>query len=384
MAGLSELLGKLHTDNHIRGRQFERICKWYLQNDPKYKLQLSKVWLWSEWPGRWGPDAGIDLVAQTHDKAFWAIQAKAYASTRHITKADVNTFLSESSREGFAYRLLISTTNFIGRTAERTLHAQEKPVGHILLSDLEKSQLAWPDSPEELEAKPLEPKKPRPHQQKAVSNVCKGFLEKDRGQLIMACGTGKTLIAPWIAEELQSQSVLILLPMLSLLAQTIREWTENACHSFNYLPVCSDDTVRGADRLIARTSDLGLPVTTDPTEVVDFLRKPGRRVVFSTYQSSPVIAKAFSNCSVPPFDIAFVDEAHRCAGPSLGTFATILDSPVRENNWSNFQDGPKLALNSQSDRQLGSRAVQKLGRSVSDFCADILTAKGIPLYLKAI
>ena len=210
MAGLSELLGKLDADNQVRGRQFERICKWYLQNDPKYRLQLNRVWLWSEWPGRWGPDAGIDLVAQTHDKALWAVQAKAYAPTHHITKADLDTFLSESSREVFSYRLLIATTNFIGSTAERTLHAQEKPVGTLLLSELEKSQLAWPDSPEKLEAKPLEPKKPLPHQEKAVLDVCKGFLQKDRGQLIMACGTGKTLTALWIAEELQSRRSLCL------------------------------------------------------------------------------------------------------------------------------------------------------------------------------
>ncbi len=119
MAGLSELLGKLHTDNHIRGRQFERICKWYLQNAPQYRLLLDKVWLWDEWPDRWGPDAGVDLVAQTYDKKLWAVQTKAYAPEHRITKGDVDTFLSESSREVFVYRLLIGTTNFIGRHCQR-------------------------------------------------------------------------------------------------------------------------------------------------------------------------------------------------------------------------------------------------------------------------
>ena len=44
----------------------------------------------------------------------------------------------------------------------------------------------------------------------------------------MACGTGKTLAAMWIAERLGSGRTLVLLPSLSLLAQTLREWSANA------------------------------------------------------------------------------------------------------------------------------------------------------------
>jgi predicted helicase len=45
-----------------------------------------------------GPDAGIDLVAQTIDGKLWAIQAKVYASEYWVKKSDVDTFLSESAR----------------------------------------------------------------------------------------------------------------------------------------------------------------------------------------------------------------------------------------------------------------------------------------------
>ncbi|MGA2915609.1 MAG: Helicase associated domain protein [Sedimentisphaerales bacterium] len=326
MATLLELLSNLAANNYVRGRQFEHICKWYLENDPKYRMELKNVWLWKEWPGKWGADAGIDLVAKTYDDKLWAIQAKAYDDKYSIKKTDVDTFLSESSREVFAFRLLIATTNLVGLIAERTLRDQEKPVGQILFSDLEKSAVIWPLSPDKLEAKFQEPKKPRPHQEKAISDVSKGFSEHNRGQLIMACGTGKTLVALWAAEKLESQRTLILLPSLSLLAQTLREWTANASQNFHYLPVCSDDTVRDADHFISRTSELGLPVTTKPDEVAEFLRKQGHIVVFSTYQSSPVIAKAFTRNNVPAFDLTIADEAHRCAGIGTGPFATILDS----------------------------------------------------------
>ena len=328
MGNLAQLLAKLAPDAQTRGRQFEHICRWFLKHDPKYRLKLTRVWLWSEWPGRWGPDAGIDLVAETHDKKLWAIQAKAYALAHAVSKADVDTFLSESSRETFSFRLLIATTNRIGRTAERTLYSQEKPVGRLLLTDLEKADISWPASPSRLHAAAQRRKKPRPHQQKAISAVCRSFANHDRGQLIMACGTGKTMVGLWVMERLQSRRVLVLVPSLSLLAQTLREWSANAARLFQYLPVCSDETVRGADWIISRTSDLGFPVTTDPDEVAAFLRRRQGGVVFATYQSSPVIAKAFTRTRVPAFDLAIADEAHRCAGSSAGPFGTILDDVV--------------------------------------------------------
>ena len=144
------LFASLGEGPHARGRAFERLCRWYLQNDPAYRGQLKKVWLWDEWPGRWGADAGIDLVAEAHDGKLWAVQAKAYSPDHTITKRDVDTFLSESARPEFSYRLLIATTNRIGETALRTLEAQEKHAGLRLLADLDRAEVEWPTSLEDL------------------------------------------------------------------------------------------------------------------------------------------------------------------------------------------------------------------------------------------
>ena len=88
-----------------------------------------------------GGDAGVDLVARHQDGSLWAIQAKAYGPDYSIKKADVDTFLSESARKQFSYRLLIATTNRIGRTALRTLENQEKPAGLLLRSDLGRADI---------------------------------------------------------------------------------------------------------------------------------------------------------------------------------------------------------------------------------------------------
>src|SRR5262249_23224621 len=136
-----------------------------------YSHELRRVWLWNDWPGRWGGDAGIDLVAEDRRGHLWAIQAKAYAPAVTISKKDVDTFLSESGRPDFSFRLLIATTNLIGRTAKRTIEGQEKQASVLLLSDLESADVDWPSTPNTLHPRRLTPHKPWPHQRKAVRDV---------------------------------------------------------------------------------------------------------------------------------------------------------------------------------------------------------------------
>jgi superfamily II DNA or RNA helicase len=139
--------------------------------------------------------------------------------------------------------------------------------------------------------------------------------------------TGKTLAALGVHERLDSKRTLVLVPSLSLLSQTLREWNANAKERFEYLAVCSDETVSDPDAPVSTTHDLGVPVTTDANDIAAFLRGRTRRVVFSTYQSSPQIAAAYRRKrKPPPFDLVICDEAHRCAGPVSSDFATILDA----------------------------------------------------------
>ena len=318
-------------DERRRGKQFEYVCQWFLTNDPTYRAVLRKVWLWKEWTGRWSDaEAGIDLVAEDTDGRLWAIQAKAYATARSVTKHDVDKFLTESSRPQFSYRILIATTDNMHHIAKRTM--DDLGVSFIGLTELSAADdyLDWPQTPAHLRpSKPPERKRPWDYQRTAIDRVVKGLERADRGQLIMACGTGKTLTARFITQELAAERTLVLVPSLSLLKQTMREWRiADVKWPFRALPVCSDETVGRAedDAAISHTSDLGVPVTTDPEVIADFLRNgAGRRVVFSTYQSSPQIASALALSRVPEFDLVIADEAHRCAGPAKTDFATVLD-----------------------------------------------------------
>jgi hypothetical protein len=153
MGTFDELYANLSTNPRIRGFEFEHVCQFFLQNDPTYASHLKRVWLWKEWPDRWGDaDSGIDLVGEDLiDGKLWAIQAKAYAAGRAIPKRELNQFLSESNRAVISYRLLITTSAAgLHRIAAETVAAQEKPVLIVDLADLRTSPVDWPATLEDL------------------------------------------------------------------------------------------------------------------------------------------------------------------------------------------------------------------------------------------
>lgn len=149
-SSLSTLLAQLPADAAKKGREFERLVKWFLENEPTYKAQLRRVHHWSTSPHRWGRDAGIDLTAEDREGRLWAIQAKCYDVDYAIKKSDVDSFLSESgrrpsTRRPFDLRLLIATTDQLGANARKVL--AETPGARCLLrADLEKCSIEWPAS----------------------------------------------------------------------------------------------------------------------------------------------------------------------------------------------------------------------------------------------
>ena len=326
----SDFYDSLDVDPAKRGKQFEHFVKWFLKTDPGWSTQVDQVWLWDEWPKRWGVDCGIDLVFSHKNGELWAVQAKCYLRDYYITKHDVDKFLSESNRPSIKHRLLIATTDCIGGNAKQVCDAQEKPVIRFLLSDFDKSALDYPANFAALQqAKRKARPEPRDHQIEARNAAVLGLQTADRGQLIMACGTGKTYVTLWIKEALDAQRTLVLVPSLGLLSQLLREWTFAATPPFDeVLCVCSDKTVgkTGHDEAIHSVADLHFPVTSDADEVRNFLSGAGNRVVFSTYQSSSVIAAAQANLTIPAFDLVVADEAHRCAGKVDSDFTAVLDN----------------------------------------------------------
>ena len=309
------------------GKKFEVFCKWFLENDPEWSKTVDKVWLWDEYPNKWQrQDLGTDLVFRDNEGLIWAVQAKCYSEHRSTTKGDMNSFLADTGRKEVDRRLWLQSTNKIEAKAEKTLKGQDKPVTVFMLNDFREAQIDYPSSFADLyQAKVKDKPKPDPHQIKAIEDAASGLKLSDRGQMIMACGTGKTFTTLWIKEALEAHTTLVLLPSLSLLSQTMREWAWAGNTDFDILNVCSDKSV-GKKTEDMDPADAPFPVTSEVEKIVEFLKHPKPKVVFCTYQSSDLIAQAQLDSSVPTFDLAVADEAHRCAGKADAGFATILDA----------------------------------------------------------
>ena len=319
-------LARAATDARDKGDKFERLMAAYLRTEPLYQDQFSEVWLWSDWPGREGrPDTGIDLVAQERTGGVCAIQCKFYDPSHAMRRDDIDSFLAASGRQPFTSRMLVTTTDKWNKNAEDVLDSQQPPVIRLRVRDLDDSTIDWGqfalDRPDTLARKAR--KTTRPHQAEAIERVARGFESHDRGKIIMACGTGKTYTALKIAERLAPPGglVLFLVPSISLLSQSLKEWTAEATQPLRAFAVCSDTTVgKKTANEDMRVHDLAYPATTDATKLVRAFRVGDTRaaltVIFSTYQSIAVLSEA-QRLGLPDLDLVICDEAHRTTGATL-------------------------------------------------------------------
>jgi superfamily II DNA or RNA helicase len=168
--------------------------------------------------------------------------------------------------------------------------------------------------------------KPFPHQQEALDAIVPALKAEDRVSAIMACGTGKTLTALWTTEQLGPSKVLVLLPSLALLRQTLHEWLKETSLDLAYLCVCSDPSVKDdADSISTAQSDLDFEVSTDSATIRRFLDAPfkGTKVIFSTYQSASVVGEAMKKGE--SFDLGIFDEAHKTAGREGRNYGYALE-----------------------------------------------------------
>src|SRR4029077_17690584 len=278
-------------------------------------------------------DEGIDFVARTRHGKYWAIQSKFRSQhDKPLTRRELGTFSS----------LVSNTCSHIDLAV--VAHAASKPISkrHLMRNTTEigldrwqsLDQEAWSLIVAKLKGRSAAPKvrTPRPHQNAAVAAAKTHFVRDGaaRGRLIMPSGTGKSLTAYWIAEALKAKTILVAVPSLALVRQSLTDWTrEFLAHGVkpDWLCVCSDETVGNLDRdeFVGEVYDLGLPTHTDTNEIAALLRarSSGPKIVFTTYQSSGKLVAAARKARIK-FDLAILDEAHKTVGVHSKPFATLL------------------------------------------------------------
>ncbi|MDK8364495.1 DEAD/DEAH box helicase [Corynebacterium sp. UMB10119B.1] len=348
-----EELRKLPSKSE-QGLAFEKLMVNYFKTDPTLSSEYSEVYRWVDWPFNGGKsDVGIDLVAKRVDDGEWtAIQCKFYMPTTHIQKGQLDSFFEASGRsfetdrgvEQFANRLIISTTDHWSSNAEAMLENQLIATNRIGTSAIAESPINWdiayPGSEMSVNLTLRETFEPRPHQATAIEKSLEGFKAHDLGKLIMACGTGKTFTALRLAERFAKEHygkarVLFLVPSISLLSQSLKEWTAQARMDLRSYAVCSDSKVARKAEDIA-SYDLEVPVSTNGADIAERLSKrkraAGLSVVFSTYQSLPAIHDA-QEAGLEEFDLVICDEAHRTTGATLAGEDPSNFSRIHDNDY---------------------------------------------------
>ena len=330
-----------------KGTYFEELIVTYLKHEATYRDLYSDVWTYADWAkqqGIEGKDTGIDLVAKTQGTdEYHAIQCKFYADDHRIQKKDIDSFFTASGQKPFSHRVIVTTTNHWSSNAEAALFNQQPPVVTIDLHDLENSQIDWSQYQPDTEPVLKEKKTLRPHQESALKSVKAGLSDADRGKLIMACGTGKTLTSLKIAEEVagKGKRVLFLVPSLSLLSQTLTEWTQETAIPLHNFAVCSDSDVgkkrkKDDDIVQTFTHELRYPATTNGEKLAAEMAKrhddQHMSVVFSTYHSIQVLGDA-QQAGLPDFDLVICDEAHRTTGATFAgeeesAFVKVHDNDI--------------------------------------------------------
>jgi superfamily II DNA or RNA helicase len=344
LSDFSELEARISEldSNQERGDAFEVFAEAYLATQ---KIALAReVWPFEAIPIEQrrqlsldtGRDMGVDGIYETTDGELRAYQVKFRSRRPALTWEELSTFMGLTDQ--VAQRVLFTNCD--------TLPALMKDrSGFVAIrgGDLDRLNVEDFAAMRDWLASgrlAVRRKQPMPHQDEALANIGNGLAEHDRATVVMACGTGKSLVALWAAEHSDSKTLLVLVPSLALVRQLLHEWLrETAWQDFSFLCVCSDPTVaKGADDLVVHQADLDFPVTTNSAVVRAYLGKPfaGTRLVFSTYQSAQVVAEGLptdAEGKPQPFDLGVFDEAHKTASRDGTRFSFALEDrnlPIRK------------------------------------------------------
>src|SRR6266481_1944674 len=318
------------TEDWKRGDAFEVFAEAYLVTQRQH--DASKVWPLSAVPiellqrvSLLSQDYVIDGVFETTLGHYNAYQVKFRSNRPALTWRELSTFIALADSPHIRSRLLITNCDDLPRVINERqgfFCIRGSDLDRLTLEDFKGIETWLRDAT----YRPAR-KRPKPHQQDALRELVPALRARDRVSAIMACGTGKTLVALWTAESLKCSTMLVLVPSLALLRQTVHQWLhETSWPKIGYLCVCSDPTVaQDIDALTATQSDLDFEVSTDSWAVRQFLDAPfdGPKVVFSTYQSAAVVGRAMRADEF--FDIGIFDEAHKTAGREGRNFAFALE-----------------------------------------------------------
>ena len=294
---IEQLIQETQT-NTEQGKKFETLIKKILQVDCflQKEFNIKEVYLWNEFSDKFHinrHDFGIDIIVINENNEVIAVQCKAFKPTHTLVIGDlkgflgINTIIDNAGKEyaKISQSLLFHTCKKISTEVEMALeqNANEGKLkaiafGYNELKNLEIDYQSLDLNAIDITTKSKDKKSLRPHQNEASKAIKKHFVEQnnERGKVIMACGTGKSLLAIRTIDDMveNGEIAVFLTPSLALTNQMIKEFfAQSVSKDYKVFAVCSDSKVGSSiapkDKNKDDTSDitsneLCIPATTSP------------------------------------------------------------------------------------------------------------------------
>jgi len=186
-----------------------------------------------------------------------------------------------------------------------------------------------------------------------------------RAQLIAACGTGKTFMSAHAGIRLARHGrILVLVPTLDLLGQTIDTWRAAGRKGPMYA-VCSLEDNEPAPGVMCTTSIQRLAFWLDRAG-------DGPVTIFGTYASLPTVTGAHidGEYGIPParpWTLVVVDEAHRTSGDMGKAWAVVHDNRALPAERRLYMTATPRVWNAPEpeDSETGSPAYESLPKSLA-------------------
>src|ERR1019366_7222381 len=208
LTSFAELESKIAAllDEQSRGAAFEVFAEAYLATQRKH--DAAQVWPHGSVPldilknlGLTQQDQGVDGVLQTLLGQFNAYQIKFRTGRLALTWRELSTFIGLADSPHIHSRVLLTNCDELPAVLNSPARKGFFCIRGSDLDRLEASDFraieAWL-----ADAAYIAPKKsPQPHQTEALDALLPALQTHDRVSAIMACGTGKTLVALWVAEN---------------------------------------------------------------------------------------------------------------------------------------------------------------------------------------
>lgn len=326
-------------DSKRKGDAFELLCKYYFILHPKNEhINREKVWLLSEVPVAvkkelgLGEDTGFDLLLQDKTGNYIPVQCKYHSDPKkNLSWDEASTFFGRYYANNTYKEAYICTSAY--GVSRHYQDAKTKPVIRVMGTDFQKLDEEFFNQVRayrEGKKASYKPYSPRPHQQKAIKDAKKHFLKENnsKGKLIFPCGSGKSLTGFWLTQELKAKSVVVAVPSLSLVKQTLEVYLREIVANkkrVEWLCICSEGDIGASAEVKFEIAEVGVPCTTDEEAIRSWLERTNdsQRIVFTTYQSGRLIGQ-ISKALGQSFDLGIFDEAHKTVGSTSKLFSYLL------------------------------------------------------------